>query len=249
MNRIRLVVLVVIGMGLMLRISETYAQREGGFQANALVKADSLFAARQYTQAFDIYSALREQGSWSPAMLLKMAYIQEALGHLGESLYYLNLYAVTSHDPQAAVKMAEVAGKNRLEGYAEDPWEVAYSPLREYFFPLTLLLASLCLLVLTLMVNRSRKGLRPTPVSAVLLLILLAVLYVHVFNSRASTRAIVTGHPTYLMSGPSAGATVVGIIGEGHRLHIKSRHDAWLCVQWKDGEAYVRDYLLRRIEL
>jgi len=61
-------------------------------QENILTRADSLYATKQYTQAFERYEVLFAGGRYSPAMLLKMAYIQEGLGHLGESLYYINLY-------------------------------------------------------------------------------------------------------------------------------------------------------------
>jgi hypothetical protein len=28
-----------------------------------------------------------------------------------------------------------------------------------------------------------------------------------------------------------------------------SLHDAWLKVEWKEGEAYVRDFLVKRVQL
>src|SRR5689334_22771820 len=63
--------------------------------------ADSLFRARQYSQSFELYKAILEQHYYSPAILLKMAYIQEGLGHLGRSMYYLNLYYQATDDKQA----------------------------------------------------------------------------------------------------------------------------------------------------
>lgn len=217
-------------------------------RSRSLTKADSLFAARQYTQAFDQYVALHEKGQWTAAMFLKMAYIQEALGHLGESLYYLNLYALASHDPQADVKMAELAEKHRLEGYGEQPSEALMARLRSNYLPIAALLGALVLLTLALAVNRARKNLQPSIAGSVLTVLLLAGLVVHVVYTPQSRRAIVTGN-AYLMSGPSGGASVVDIVGEGHLVRIKSRQDAWLRVEWKDGEAYVRDFLVRKVEL
>ncbi|MBL7877228.1 MAG: hypothetical protein JNL53_16305, partial [Cyclobacteriaceae bacterium] len=40
-----------------------------------LTQGDSLFAKKQYTQSFDLYKVLYESGRYTPAMLLKMAYI------------------------------------------------------------------------------------------------------------------------------------------------------------------------------
>src|SRR5436190_19381321 len=82
-----------------------------------LPKGDSLFSAKQYTQAFEHYQTLHASGRYSPNMFLRMAYIQEGLGHLGESMYYLNLYFLASDDTQALNKMEELAEKNNLEGY------------------------------------------------------------------------------------------------------------------------------------
>lgn len=214
-----------------------------------LAQADSLFAARQYTQAFDAYTAIHQNGQWTPAMFLKMAYIQEALGHLGESLYYLNLYALASHDPQADVKMAELAEKYRLEGYGEQPTEAVLVVLRSNYLPITLLLGAAALFLFALTINRARKQLKPSWGLSLATFFLLALLLVHVQLTPESRRAIVTRGQTYLMSGPSGGASVVDIVGEGHLVRIKSRHDAWLKVEWKEGEAYVRDFLVRKVAL
>lgn len=214
-----------------------------------LKTADSLFSARQYTQAFEQYLALRQNGNWSPAMFLKMAYIQEGLGHLGESLYYLNLYALTSHDPQATVKMAELAEKNRLEGYGDNPWENFRMPLRKYYGPIAGLLVALSILLLALQFNRSRSHKPFSPALATVMGLLLVGLFFHVHYSRLSSSAIVTRGNTYLMSSPSAGASVVSIIGEGHRLHIKGRSDAWLRIEWREGDAYIRDFHVKPIQL
>jgi hypothetical protein len=215
----------------------------------SLTSADSLFSARQYTQAFEQYLALHNNGQWTPAMFLKMAYIQEALGHLGESLYYLNLYALASHDQQADVKMAELSEKHRLEGYGEQPAEALMVKLRSNYLPIAALLGALILLTLALVILRARKNLRPSLGLTVLTVLLLATLVVHVQFTPESRRAIITGSQTYLMSGPSGGAAVVDIVGEGHLVRIMSQQDAWLKVEWKEGEAYVRDFLVRRVQL
>lgn len=214
-----------------------------------LTYADSMFNSRQYTQALDYYTTLRDKGYGSPAMYLKMAYIHEGLGRLGESLYCLNLYSLASHDPQAATKMIELAEKNRLEGYQDEPFESLRTPLREYFLPITGLLATLCLLVISLLVNRARNNKSPSIVLAALFILLASVLYLHTHYSRDSAFAIVTRSHTYLMSGPSAAANVIEIIGEGHRLHVMGTQDVWLKVEWKDREVFVRDFLVKRVEL
>lgn len=217
--------------------------------AAALATADSLFSARQYTQALDGYLALHRQGTWSQAMFLKMAYIEEALGRLGESLYYLNLYTLASDDPEALTKMEEMAEKNHLEGYGEDAFNPITGAIRQYYIQITGLLLALALLLTALQVNRVRKHQTFSPVLGTILLILLAGLFVHTHYSRDSGLAVVTHAGTYLMSGPSSAASVVEIIGEGHQVRVLGQQDVWLRVNWKNGEAYVREFLVRKVEL
>ncbi len=224
-------------------------ERNEGPTEMILSMADSLFAARQYTQAFEMYRRLRENGFWSPAMFLKMAYIHEGLGHLGESLYYLNLYAIASHDEQAEAKMAQLAEKNRLQGYDTDPVDSVRASLREYYFPLTALMASMCLLVLFILLSRARKNQSPSVSLAFVLLLMLTTLYLHVDRSKDSDSVIVIQANTYLMSDPSSASHVVEIISEGHRLQIKGRNDAWLRVSWRDSEAFIRDSRVRLIKI
>ena len=55
----------------------SYAQRA----EDEILQADSLFRAKQYTQSLSIYQSLLNKNSYSNAMLLKMAYIQEGLNY------------------------------------------------------------------------------------------------------------------------------------------------------------------------
>ena len=214
-----------------------------------LAKADSLFNKKQYTQALEVYQSIFSSGQYSPAMLLRMAYIQEGLNHLGESLYYLNLYFLATDDSQALKKMEELAKKNNLQGYETDELTQALTLLQENYTSIAMALTALCLFVLSFMyVQTTRKNEKPL-LSGIALLMLLAVLFVHVNYSKKAQRAIVAGSPTYLMSGPSAASSVVAIIGEGHQLQIRGKEDVWLKVTWKDGEAWVKEGGVRPIRL
>ncbi len=218
-------------------------------QENILTKADSLYAAKQYTQAFERYEVLFAGGRYSPAMLLKMAYIQEGLGHLGESLYYINLYFLASNDTEALKKMEELAEKNKLEGYQNSETKKLQAFLQEYFNTITFFLTAASLLLFAVVFyTRTKKNIKPS-FSATVLAFILLLLFVHVNFSPAPERGIVASPQTYLMSGPSAGASLVAIIGEGHQLEIKGKKDVWLRVQWKDRDVYVKEFLLRPVRL
>src|SRR5689334_2250894 len=70
-------------------------------QSQQIQQADSLFRSKQYTQSLEVYQAMFKERKYSPAMLLKMAYIQEGLGKIGQTLYYLKLYHLATDDEQA----------------------------------------------------------------------------------------------------------------------------------------------------
>jgi uncharacterized protein YgiM (DUF1202 family) len=214
-----------------------------------LTKADSLYAAKQYTQAFERYEVLFAGGRYSPAMLLKMAYIQEGLGHLGASLYYINLYFLATNDTQALKKMEELAEKNKLEGYQNSESKKLQAFLQEHFTTTTFFLIAASLLLFAIVFyTRTRKNAKPS-FSAALLTFTLLLLFLHINFSPAPERGIVASAQTYLMSGPSAGASLVAIIGEGHQLEIIGKKDVWVKVQWKDREAYVKEFLLKPVKL
>ncbi|MGB3465691.1 MAG: hypothetical protein WBA74_10490, partial [Cyclobacteriaceae bacterium] len=53
-----------------------------------LTTADSLFQAKKYTESFELYEQIIvEDMAYSPAMLLKMAFIKEGLGDYSNALY------------------------------------------------------------------------------------------------------------------------------------------------------------------
>ena len=226
-----------------------------GSQASAasaddiLKKGDSLYSGRKYTQAFEVYQSLHAGGQYSPTMLLKMAYIQEGLGHLGESMYYLNLYFLATDDAQALKKMEELAEKNNLEGYETDESTKFRAWVQEQYSSIAFILASTGILLLAMMFyQRKRENIRPY-FAGIAMTLGLALLFLHVNYSIKSERGIVSGGQTYLMSGPSSASSVIAIIGEGHQLQIKGKEDVWLKVEWKENDVYVREFLVKPVRL
>jgi hypothetical protein len=208
--------------------------------ASRLAQADSLFQLKQYTQSFGVYDALLSVGYYSPAMLLKMAFIQEGLGKISYSLYYLNLYYLYSGDNQALSKMQELAEKNKLQGYQYPQQDQFYYHAGQYNLTISFFLATAALLFLAWIFRQRKKGLRATG-ALVVHLILLLLLAFNLNYPLSKPAVIVSGNNTYLMSGPSAGASVVAIIGEGHKLRVNSKKDVWLEVEWMDRPAYLRE--------
>ena len=178
-----------------------------------------------------------------------MAHIQEGLNRLGESLFYLNVYFLTSDDHQALKKMEELAKKNNLEGYETSETTKIFAWLQEQYSTLALALLSVALFLLAAMVYQRKKSQEKPVLISLSLIFVLVLLFLHVNFSKNESRGIVAESQTYLMSGPSGGSSVVAIIGEGHQLEIEGRNDVWLRVRWKEKDAWVREDRLRTIEM
>src|SRR5688500_4150311 len=104
-------------------VSLLHAQVSG----HRLNQADSLFVDKKYTQSLDHYRTILAQNEYSPAMLLKMAYIEEGLNRVGQALYYLNLYYLASNDKTVITKMEELAARYNLQGYENSETDKALS--------------------------------------------------------------------------------------------------------------------------
>ncbi len=215
----------------------------------ALKKADSLFQAKLYTQSFEHYSSLLKEKYYSSAMLLKMAYCQEGLGHTSMSLYYLNLYYMASHDEQALSKMEEIASKNRLEGYQLSDFSNLFTLLQRHSFQITVFLLSIILFFFALMFYQKIKQQKKPLVPAIGVFFFLTLLFVHNQVDDFQKVGIVSESSTYLMSGPSAGSSVIDIISEGHQLKILGQNDVWIKVSWKDKEVFIKESSLLPVQL
>jgi len=213
-----------------------------------LSNADSLYIKKQYTQSFELYQSLYKDGRYSPAMLLKMAYIQEGLGHVSLSLYYLNLYYLASGDSQVLNKLQELASKNKLEGYEHSEMNHIMFTIKKYRTYISGMLAAIVLFLLTIIYRQRKKETRPIFIG-VLTTIFIAILALQVNMTYESPSGIIADSNTYLMSGPSAGANVIALVNEGHKIKIKDKKDVWLKVEWMDKEVYIKENQVMKVQL
>lgn len=213
-----------------------------------LSQADSLYSKKQYTQSLEHYQEILAQREYTPAMLLKMAYIEEGLDHPGKALYYLNLYYLATSDKGALNKMEELATKFNLDGYETSDADLALSFYHDYHHDISFTLGAIALLCLALILFWKRKGKRSIAAGTVLIFIL-AIMVVHVnVDGKVSTGII--GEPnTYLLNGPSAGASVVSVVGEGHKFEVVGKVDVWYKVRWNDHTVFVKDHSLLPVRL
>ncbi|MBS1487858.1 MAG: hypothetical protein JST43_09740 [Bacteroidetes bacterium] len=216
-------------------------------QSLEMKQADSLFKAKQYTQSAELYQSVFQKKNYTPAMLLKLAWIEEGLGKIGLTLYYLRLYYLATDDSQALVKMGELATKYNLSGYAlTDTDRLTY-----WFAQNRTMVLSLSTLLLLLnccwIFYKKNKQLRVTV--SVWLLAIGSVVVLVINNYTLPRSVIVKSDNTYLMSGPSAGASVVAVVTEGHQLKKMAVEDTWVKVKWMDKWVYAKADALLEVAL
>jgi Bacterial SH3 domain len=202
--------------------------------------ADSLFRAKQFTQSLEHYQAILKNNEYTPAMLLKMAFIQEGLGHPGKTLYYLNLYYKASGDVGALRKMEELATTYQLGGYTTtdaDRFLSWYLDERDY---ISIALIALCVFLLALAFRRRFRQ-HKRPVAAFIFMTLtLVTLAIHLNYGDDLSLGVIADPNTYIMEGPSPGSDVIESVEEGHRIEVLGKKDVWLKVRWHGEVAYVK---------
>ncbi|MDL5050175.1 hypothetical protein QQ054_29645 [Oscillatoria amoena NRMC-F 0135] len=233
--------IALAAVGLLFLLTSPHAQ----VSSDALTKADSLFRLKKYTQSLDVYSALFDENKYSPAMLLRMAFIEEGLANYASTIYYLSLYYQHTFDRAATEKIQQLAATHRFTGYEQSDKDRLATAWRRYGQIVTLVLAGIALLLTALLMLSKRKPTK-TPVwicqSGVLVL-----LFIHL-NYPFAKKAIIHNNTTYLMSGPSAGATLVAKIGGGHRVTMLGKTDVWVKIRWENKEVFVRESSLKPLE-
>lgn len=212
-----------------------------------LKTADSLFADRQYTESFKIYEELYQEGLYTPAMLLKMAFIQEGLGEYSEALFYLNEYFLFTSDERVIEKMQQLSNEYNLRGYDYADYDLFLNFFRKYRYAflyglLTLALAGLAYFAFT----GKQQATKPYGFG-IAYVFLLALLFFLANYSLGPTRAIITADNTYIMSGPSAGAKVIHVSKKGHRVKVDGQNDIWTEIEWEGQTAFIRQNNLRFI--
>lgn len=214
-----------------------------------LKMADSLYNKKQYTQSLELYRQIFTQHAYSPAMLLRMAYIEEGLGQNPMALYYINLYYELTHDETALTKMEDMALKYNLTGYEASRTDHVRALIAENKPAIITALSAICVLLLAIMIFTLKKK-KVKPFISFSFFILTVILLVAFTNRELATvNGITLNAPAFLMSGPSPASRVVGVVNEGHRLAIRGRHDVWVKVKWRDGYAYLKENQVLEVKL
>jgi hypothetical protein len=230
------------GTVILLTVCSSASSQSFDFQ---LKLADSLFLQKKFTESLMVYEQIYAQKAYSPAMLLKMAYVEEGLGHTARSLYYLDTYYRLTRDDRALEKMEETAAAFQLLGYDITPLDRFLMFLTAWRIPVLAFLA-----IGTLGFGMAAWFTREKALAGFIVVVqfCFAASLVFVINmDLKQDSGIVSQAPLYIMSGPSSGANVVTIIGNGHKLDIEGREDVWLKINWQGQEGWVKETSLMKM--
>ena len=208
------------------------------FPETLLSSADSAFASGKYIESFKHYEKIFSEEYYTSQMLLKMAYIKEALGDYTKALYYLNIYYFFELDRKALKKMENLAKTHQLSGYKYSDKEYFISLYNSSFLYISTVLLVISYIVFFMFFLRKKRYLN---FSSMLFFIVLLACLVYVTNYRIdSSKGIIQLNKTCLMEAPSAGSLLVEVLNKGHRVEVLSKKDIWYHVKWKDKKAYIR---------
>lgn len=214
--------------------------------ASDLNQADSLFEAKKYTEALEVYENIFQNAQASPSMLLKMAFIQEGLENYVDALYYLNLYYERSGNKKALVKMQEIAAANELEGYEFTDQDYILNILSKNKLLIQIALLTLALLLMGYIIRKFQQQ-ESARLPLIFQVLIIVILFVFNNETFATERAIVLNDHTLLRSAPSAAAEPLETIEKGHRVRVLEQSEVWVKIEWNDQSAYLRKGRIRLI--
>ena len=206
-------------------------------QEMRLAETDSLFDQEKYTQALDKYDQLYMSGLASHAMLLKMAFINEALENYAKALFYLDQYYQKSVNRKVISKIEKLANTYGLSGYQYTDADYFVLMLRKYRLFLMIFMGVLAVLMAGYLYRKVKAG--EKPLSAIIAQFTIIILLAVASNFSVGQQGILSRR-ALLRSGPSAGASPVELIPSGHKVEILQSGPIWTKISWQDKSVYLR---------
>ena len=207
-----------------------------------LKSADSLYQQQKYTESFKFYKIMFEQAEMAtPAMLIKMAFINEALENYEQTLYYLHHYFLMTNDRSVLSKIKNLAEEQGIQGYEYSEAELLIVWLNHYR---SLIIYSLLGLVLAGMLVVVKFNWYPK-VYGVFSVAVSFMLFTWLNTNLLNDMAIIEENNTLIMNAPSAGGRVLNVSRSGHKVEVLDTEDAWTRIQWQGKTAYVKNNKLR----
>jgi len=197
--------------------------------------ADSLFISQNYKEALVIYeNLLHEEQSYTPSMLLKMAFITEGMGDYSKTTLYLSKYYDYNPNQRITNKIKTLTEQSNLVGYTVTDGEQFFRLLVDQREKIIMFLAMCLVISLVLIIKYRDKADRPRfflPSFIIIIFIFLANNFLH-----TPQRAIITGSPNLIRK-----------VDVGHRVKVNSTKDIWYEIEWEDRKAFVKKQSLTKL--
>ncbi|WP_255080381.1 SH3 domain-containing protein [Lacihabitans sp. CCS-44] len=208
-------------------------------QNDVAKKADSLFNAKKYSEAANIYELIfRDNQVNKPNITLKLAYIYESLGDFPKAIFYLNNYYNLNPDDEVFEKMNKMALENKFTGFERSDLNfilVLYQQFYIYILYSVILIGIFILVILFRKKIYNKKILRRH-----LLLVGLFIIFLLVFiNVPNSYQSAIVNKKTFFREFPSSGSSIIGTIDKGNKINIFGEEDIWLKVLWNRKIVYI----------
>lgn len=205
-----------------------------------LRRGDSLFAAQRFSDARSAYrDAFFFQKATTPADLLKLAFLEESMDDKVMSIFFLHQFYLFRPNVAVKSKIEDMASQSKLSGFSIDEADYAYFLYRVYGPYLAAGLLSMAIFIFCIVIARTVKKI-PLGYSPVFTFIfLLAAGYLYNFHIPYK-RAVLAEDKIFLMSGPSAGSSVVDVLSRGHRVEWVEQNDIWYQVKWNEKRGWVK---------
>jgi hypothetical protein len=210
-----------------------------------LVMADSLYEKKQYISAIKIYNKIYKEGKSSPAMLLKLARIEEGMGNIGSSIYFLENYFQQTKDEKALEYLKETTDNKNALGfdyglsYKADLFYKEWKIYLQFFFSIILIFG------VGMMIKNQKSAPKKRNYFAVALIPIIVVAFIN--NYQGKSDAIIIGNPSFLLEGPSAGSNLVKKINVPTKVQVKNQIDVWSKVVFEDKVAYIKTSQIKRL--
>ncbi|MCC9167839.1 SH3 domain-containing protein [Pontibacter harenae] len=206
-----------------------------------LFSADSLFQNQHYTQAFELYeNILEKEQVYSPQMLLKMAYIREGLRDYTGAMYYLHLFYTKEPSRSVLKKMEELAVVHRLSGYEYNDIQFFKTQFNKHYMRILEVMLLIAVITVTAMFVRWRNGHRFSQAFKIGFVVYLLFILYYINFLNLGDAGIIKNNHVAIMSAPSAGASWLATVSQGHKVPITGEQDIWYEIRWKGKRAYIR---------
>jgi hypothetical protein len=183
-----------------------------------------------------------------PNELLRYAYLREQKENFAQALFYLNMYALVTHDTETIAVIEQLAARYRLQGYERNDFEWILMKYKQYFpYLLWAVLGIWGSILLVWLGTWWRGGKVLTRYKAIWLVTLVGMLLLLNFYEQ-NKLAIIAKEETYLMDAPSAGGRLIKMVGQGHRVSILGEEDIWYKIRWQGKNAYIRKNCVWELE-